>query len=110
MSESEEVVHSVDKVMGLVGELKLDDIDRVAESECYRNMSAVATALSMEMLAQGYIVNQSIVYGIVATAGNLDKSTLLKLEANFAEAKCKFLKCKRPLQLNVVLNLVVSLL
>lgn len=94
-----EDVPSVDTVMRLVGEMKVDDsIDNdLPETECFHNMSAVAASLAMEVLAQDLLVNQVKIYGIVIRITNLDHTRLLRLDCNYVEGNCTFLKCRKVL-------------
>ena len=48
-------VPAVNWTKGLVGEIKLDDETEYPESECFRNMSALAASMSMEILSQGVL-------------------------------------------------------
>lgn len=79
-----------------------DSIDNdLPETECFHNMSAVAASLAMEVLVQDLLVNQVKIYGIVIRITNLDHTRLLRLDCNYVEGNCTFLKCRKVLPLSV---------
>ena len=47
-----------EELTGMVAEMKLDRLNSVAIWECYRNMSATGTAICMEYLTRGVIINK----------------------------------------------------
>ncbi len=72
-------VPTVEVIKGLVSEIKLTDEGDYPESECLRNMSAVVTSMAMEVLAQGILINQATIYGIIIEVDKLNETRLLKL-------------------------------
>ena len=59
---------------------------------CFHNMSAVGASLVMKALSQGVLINQVIIYGIVA--GMVDESALsarlIELNMSFELGICAF--------------------
>ena len=73
-------------------------------------MSAVVTSMAMEVLAQGILINQATIYGIIIEVDKLNETRLLKLTCDFVMATYTSLKCRKVLPLNLVLNCVLSVL
>ena len=59
--------------------------------ECFRNMSGTGTAISMEYLGRGIIINKVVIYGIVVWINDLNHAKLIRLEMNFELGECKFI-------------------
>lgn len=104
------MVSLVPEVSGLVAEIKESDETDFPLSECYRNMSAVAAALTIQGLSQGNIVHKVSMYGIIIVVANLDRAKLIKLEINFETNTCRLLKSVGIYQLDLLLNAVLSTL
>ena len=51
-----------------------------------------------------------IVYGVVVQLSDLEHTKLIKLEMDFEAGKCKFVTCRKDFELDVLLNVVVSVL
>lgn len=104
------VVSVVDVVTGTVSEMKIDDETDYPESKCFRNMSAVAASMAMEILREGILVNQATVYGVIIKVDHWDHTCLLRLDCDFVKGKCTFLRCRKLLPLDFLLNAVLSVL
>ena len=100
----------VDVISGLVEEIKIDDDADYPESECFRNMSAVGASMAMEVLTQGILINQATMYGIVIELDKLNETRLLKLTCDFPMGTSTFLKSRKVLPLDIILNCVLSIL
>lgn len=95
---------------GTVAELKLDNAGNLPFWEYFRNMSATGTAISMEHLTRGVIVNKVTIYGIVVRIRELEHTKLLRLDMDFEAGECKFVKCRKEFNFDLLLNVVVSAL
>lgn len=94
--------------IGMVAEMKIDDSSNTPIWECFRNMSAVAAKLALEVLTSGTLVDTVKVYGIVAAVTDLKHTRLIKLDLDFKSGKCTFMKCRKEFDLDILLNIVVS--
>ena len=97
-------------VSGIVAEVKEEDKTDYPLSECYRNMSGVGAALAIQGLQQGFIINNVIIYGIVAVVSKVNSSRLIKLEIDFQENTYKYIKSLGEYPLDLLLNAVISTL
>ena len=101
------VVSVVDEITGMVSEMKIEDETDYPENECFRNMSAVAASMVMEILKKGFLVNRATIYGVIIEIDHWDNTCLLRLDCDFSNAKCIFLRCRKLLPLDL---LVISVL
>lgn len=101
---------SIDKVQGMVAELKLHDGSNKPIWECFRNMSAVGASLAMEELAGGTLVDNVIVYGVVGRVDSLQHSRLIKLDMDFINGESKFMKCRKEFDFDILMNIIVDCL
>lgn len=98
----------VENVSGLVVEVKEDDDTDYPIWECYKNMTAVAASLTLQVLQQGALVNRVTVYGIVPVVRNMDGTRLTKLMADFVKGKVDFCQAEDTYPLHLLLNAVVG--
>ena len=96
------------KCLGMVAELKISDTSNIPVWECFRNMSAIAASLALEILTCGTLVDTVSVYGIVAVITDLQHARLIKLKLDFRSGECTFMRCRKEFDLDLLLNMVVS--
>ena len=73
-------------------------------------MSAVGASMAMEVLTQGILVNQATMYGVIIELDKLSETRLLKLTCDFPMGTSTFLKSRKVLPLDILLNCVLSIL
>ena len=100
-------VSKVECITGMVAEMKTDNKNNLAIWECFRNMSATGTAMAIEYLCRGILVNKVNVYGIV---NEPQHTKLIQLNIDFSTGECMFIKCRKDLDFDLILNVVVSCL
>ena len=104
------LIPEIENVSGLFCEIKGANGSDYPVLECFRNMSDVAAALTLQGLNQGIVVHKMPIYEIVAEVLNMDKARLLKLKIDFKTNTSSFLKSFGTCQFDLLLNAVVSIL
>ena len=66
-------------VLGIVAEVKEEDKTDHPMSECYRNTSAVGAVLAIQGLQQGFVINNVVIYGIVAVVSKVNNSFVVMI-------------------------------
>ena len=103
-------VSKVECITGMVAEMKTDNKNNLAIWECFRNMSATGTAMAIEYLSRGILVDKVNVYGIVVRVNEPQHTKLIQLKIDFSTGECMFIKCRKDFDFDLILNVVVSCL
>ena len=89
-------------------EIKSDEINEKAITECYHNMFAGATKIITNVLSQGKVVKRAVMYGIVCNMQQPQKSIMLRLEIDIDQQHCHFFRLLLQVPFSVALNRVLS--
>ena len=72
-----------------VGEVKVNNIILAAETECFYNMMAQASSLSLKLIEAGEYVDKAKMYGVVVSTED-HKARLFMLDIDFQQKSCTF--------------------
>ena len=101
--------HEDYEIYGNAIEIKSEDVDEGAITECFNNMFGCATKLLSIMLSQGKLVDEATVYSITCSMNKFNDSVILCLDLDFNTNKCNFYKLCNVLPFDFAVNVICCL-